>query len=51
MKVKMLVQTQYKNELLRLNKIYDIPEDTALRWHQSKIAEIVTNENPTDHKD
>ncbi|WP_181397492.1 MULTISPECIES: hypothetical protein [Gracilibacillus] len=38
-KVKMLVQTTYKNELLREGKVYDIPDDTAKRWIISKIAQ------------
>ncbi|WP_017472104.1 hypothetical protein [Amphibacillus jilinensis] len=44
MKVKMLIQTQYKNALLRADKIYVVPDSTAQRWHQSKIAVIVDEE-------
>lgn len=44
LKVKMLVQTQYKNQLLRLGKTYQVPDQTAKRWHQSKIA-IMINED------
>ncbi|MGM0522975.1 MAG: hypothetical protein ACQER2_02870 [Bacillota bacterium] len=39
MKVKMLVQSQYKSELLRLGKVYDINDDTAKRWVLSGLAE------------
>ncbi|SEN47119.1 hypothetical protein SAMN04488134_101162 [Amphibacillus marinus] len=48
MLVKMLVQTQYKNELLRENKTYDIPDETALRWDISGLAVIV--EGQTENK-
>lgn len=41
LKIKMLVQTQYKSELLRQGKIYDINEETAKRWLLSKLAEPV----------
>lgn len=44
-KVKMLIQTQYKNELLRADKVYEVNNDTAERWHQSKIAIIVDESN------
>lgn len=38
MKVIMLVQTMYKNQLLREGATYEIPEETAARWIRSKIA-------------
>ncbi|MFP7477463.1 hypothetical protein [Terribacillus saccharophilus] len=38
MKVIMLVQTMYKNQLLREGGTYEIPEETAARWIRSKIA-------------
>lgn len=44
-KVKMLIQTQYKNELFRADKVYEVNRDTAERWHQSKIAIIVDGPN------
>ncbi|WP_256444539.1 hypothetical protein [Terribacillus sp. DMT04] len=40
MKVTMLVQTMYKSNLLREGGTYDIPEETAKRWIQSKIAKL-----------
>ncbi|MCZ0701983.1 hypothetical protein J2T56_000239 [Natronobacillus azotifigens] len=43
-KVKMHIQTQYKDQLLRADKIYLVPTETAERWQQSKIAEIVSEE-------
>lgn len=39
MKVKMLVQTMYRGELLRAGKVYEVNEDTAKKWIISKIAE------------
>lgn len=39
MKVKMLVQSQYKSELLRLGKVYEINDKTANRWVLSGLAE------------
>ena len=39
MKVKMLVQSQYKSELLRLGKVYEINDTTAKRWVLSGLAE------------
>lgn len=39
MKVKMLVQSQYKSELLREGKVYEINDDTAKRWVLSGLAE------------
>lgn len=41
MKVKMLVQTMFRGDLLRAGKVYDIPEETAKKWLISKIAEEV----------
>lgn len=38
MRVIMLVQTMYKNQLLREGGTYEIPEETAARWIRSKIA-------------
>lgn len=40
-KVKMLVQTTYNNEILREGKIYQIAHATAQRWHASNIAVIL----------
>lgn len=34
----MLVQSQYKSELLREGKVYDVKEETAKRWIESKLA-------------
>ena len=45
LKVKMRVQTSYNGELLRAGKVYEVPEDTAKRWHQSRLAIIVEEEN------
>ncbi|GAA5415256.1 hypothetical protein Pryu01_00280 [Paraliobacillus ryukyuensis] len=47
-KVRMLVQTRYNEQLLRVNKEYDIPKETAIRWDQSKLAEIVENPKQQD---
>ncbi|SHN18297.1 hypothetical protein [Gracilibacillus kekensis] len=41
-KVKMLVQSTYNKELLRVGKIYEVNEETAKRWQVSRIAEIVS---------
>lgn len=41
MKVKMLVQTMYRGELLRAGKVYEVSEETANKWIVSKIAEKV----------
>lgn len=41
MKIKMLVQTMYRGELLRAGKVYDINEETAQKWLISKMAEKV----------
>lgn len=45
MQVKMLVQTQYKDKLLREGKTYDVPEATAIRWDLSRMAEILPVED------
>ncbi len=44
-KVKMLVQTKYNDQLLRANKEYEIPDETAKRWDQSRLAVIVNKEH------
>lgn len=44
-KVKMLVQTTYKHELLRAGKVYEINDETAERWAAGKIAEIMEGED------
>lgn len=38
-KVKMNVQTAYHGSLLRVGKVYEVDEETAQRWIESKIAE------------
>lgn len=45
MKVKMLVQSQYKSQLLRLGKVYEINDDTAKRWVLSGLAEKAPEAN------
>ncbi|MFB1049431.1 hypothetical protein [Paraliobacillus sp. JSM ZJ581] len=40
-KVKMLVQTKYNDQLLRADKEYEVPDETAKRWDQSRLAVIV----------
>ncbi|WP_440895553.1 hypothetical protein ACS127_13465 [Amphibacillus sp. Q70] len=42
LQVKMLVQTQYKSRLLRRGKTYEVPDETAKRWNQAKIAIILS---------
>lgn len=44
MKIKMLVQTMFRGELLRAGKVYDINQETAQKWLISKIAEEVDEE-------
>jgi hypothetical protein len=44
LKVKMLVQSTYNNEILREGKEYDVPEETAYRWNTSGIAKIITDQ-------
>ncbi|CQR47566.1 hypothetical protein BN1058_01892 [Paraliobacillus sp. PM-2] len=46
-KVKMLVQTKYNDQLLRAEKIYEVPDETAKRWDQSRLAIIIDNEQET----
>ncbi|ENH97273.1 hypothetical protein J416_04623 [Gracilibacillus halophilus YIM-C55.5] len=41
MKIKMLVQSTYQDQLLRAGKIYEINDETANRWVVSGIAERV----------
>lgn len=43
-KVKMNVQTMYRGELLRKDKVYAINKETAERWIISKLAEKVEDE-------
>lgn len=43
-KVRMNVQTAYHGNLLRAGKEYEIDEDTAERWIDSKIAAAVDEE-------
>lgn len=38
-KVKMLVQTMYRGELLRAGKVYEVSEETAKKWIISNLAE------------
>jgi len=38
-KVKMLVQTMYRGELLRAGKVYEVSEETAEKWIISNLAE------------
>jgi len=40
-KVKMLVQTMYRGELLRAGKVYEVSEETAEKWIISNLAEDV----------
>lgn len=35
----MNVQTSYHGDLLRAGKVYEINDETAKRWIQSKLAE------------
>lgn len=44
MKVKVLVQTMYRGELLRAGKVYEVSEETAERWILSQLAEEVNND-------
>jgi len=37
-KVKMLVQTMYRGELLRAGKVYEVSEETAEKWIISNLA-------------
>jgi len=37
-KVKMNVQTAYHGDLFRAGKVYEVDEETAKRWIESKIA-------------
>lgn len=48
MKIKMLVQTMYRGELLRAGKVYEINEETAQKWLVSKMAEEVNEEQKAD---
>lgn len=43
-KVKMLVQTKYNDQLLRAEKVYEVPDETAKRWDQSRLAVIVNEQ-------
>lgn len=48
MKVKMLVQSQYKSKLLREGKVYEINDETAERWILSKLAEKAPETNDSE---
>lgn len=40
-KVRMLVQTMYRGELLRAGKEYEVSEETANKWVISRLAEEI----------
>ena len=44
LKVKMNVQTAYHGHLLRAGKTYEVDEETAQRWIDSKIADNAEDE-------
>lgn len=43
-KVRMLVQTKYNDHLLRAGKEYEVQEETAKRWDQSRLAIIIDDQ-------